>query len=447
MTQTPTDLWGRDMTGDATRAIALLDRRFFLDHPVDAAIEIENHTAESIAPALVVQPVQVLAPVWRRLLPETGARLLAQLPDATANALLGEMPPNEAVQLISQLSDDERTRRLDSLDPAIRAELETLMTFPEESAGRLMDPRVDSYRGTMTVAAAVRSLKGKRMKTARSLYLVDAEKRLLGRVFLQDLAIAKQQQRLEELMQPIAAAVEPMATQEEVAEILNNQRLIDLPVIRFDGVLLGVVTHANLMKALQEEVTTDIQTMVGASKDERALSGSIFSVRKRMPWLQINLLTAFLAAAVVGVFESTIAQFTALAVLLPVVAGQSGNAGAQALAVTMRGLALREITVRDWFRVMRKEVQVGLLNGVAVALTCGIGVYIWSGSPGLVLVIAISMVLAMVIAGFAGAVVPVALVKLKQDPAQSSSIVLTTITDVAGFFSFLGIATALSQLL
>lgn len=435
------------MTGDVARAIKTLDRRFFLDHPTDAAIEIESHSADSIASAIIAQPVQVLAPVWRKLLPETGARLLTHLPDSTANALLAELPPNEAVQLIGQLPEEERARRLDSLDPAIRAELEMLMTFPERSAGRLMDPRVDAYRGNMTVAAAIRSLKEKRMKTARSLYIVDSDKRLLGRVFLQDLAIAKQQQRLEELMQPIAAAVEPIATQEEVTEILNNQKLIDLPVIRFDGVLLGVVTHANLVKAVQEEASTDIQTMVGASKDERALSGSMFSVRKRMPWLQINLLTAFLAAAVVGIFESTIAQFTALAVLLPVVAGQSGNAGAQALAVTMRGLALREITARDWFRVTRKEVEVGLLNGLAIAVTCGLGVYVWSGSPGLVLVISVSMVLAMIVAGFAGAVVPVALVKLKQDPAQSSSIVLTTITDVAGFFSFLGIATVLSRLL
>jgi magnesium transporter len=187
--------------------------------------------------------------------------------------------------------------------------------------------------------------------------------------------------------------------------------------------------------------------MVGASKDEQALSKASFAVKKRLPWLQINLLTAFLAAAVVGLFESTIAQFTALAVLLPVVAGQSGNAGAQALAVTMRGLALREITDSQWLPVTRKEVIVGLVNGVAVALTCGIGVFVWSGSFGLVLVIAISMVLAMVAAGFAGAVVPIVLKRLGQDPAQSSSIILTTVTDVAGFFSFLGIATLLASMI
>jgi magnesium transporter len=187
--------------------------------------------------------------------------------------------------------------------------------------------------------------------------------------------------------------------------------------------------------------------MVGASRDERALSPALFAVKKRLPWLQINLLTAFMAAAVVGLFESTIARFTALAVLLPVVAGQSGNAGAQALAVTMRGLALREISLRHWLKVTVKEVQTGFVNGIAVAITCGIGVFFWSGSVGLVLVIAVSMVLAMVAAGFAGALVPIMLTRLGQDPAQSSSIILTTVTDVAGFFSFLGIATMLAGIL
>jgi magnesium transporter len=177
------------------------------------------------------------------------------------------------------------------------------------------------------------------------------------------------------------------------------------------------------------------------------LSPPQFAVKKRLPWLQINLATAFLAAAVVGLFESTIAQFTALAVLLPVVAGQSGNAGAQALAVTMRGLALREISTRHWFRVLFKEARVGVINGLAIALTTGLGVLVWSRSTGLALVICIAMVLSMVIAGIAGSVIPIALTRLGQDPAQSSTIILTTVTDVAGFMSFLGIATLLATLL
>ncbi|HEU4747040.1 MAG TPA: magnesium transporter, partial [Gemmatimonadaceae bacterium] len=183
------------------------------------------------------------------------------------------------------------------------------------------------------------------------------------------------------------------------------------------------------------------------SRQERALSPVSFAVRKRLPWLEINLATAFLAAAVVGLFESTIAQFTALAVLLPVVAGQSGNTGAQALAVTMRGLAMREIRIGHWPRVVRKEASVALLNGIAVSLTTAAGVFVWSRSPGLSLVIGVSMILSMVSAGIAGVLVPTVLTMFGQDPAQSSSIILTTVTDVVGFASFLGIATMLSALL
>jgi magnesium transporter len=187
--------------------------------------------------------------------------------------------------------------------------------------------------------------------------------------------------------------------------------------------------------------------MVGASKEERALSKTTFAVRKRLPWLQINLATAFLAAAVVGIFEHTIAQFTALAVLLPVVAGQSGNTGAQALAVTMRGLALREIRLHHWLRISFKEINVAAINGVAVALTTAAGVYIWSQSVGLALVIMLSMVISMIAAGLSGAIIPMILTALGQDPAQSSSIILTTVTDVVGFFSFLGIAAMLASML
>ncbi len=226
---------------------------------------------------------------------------------------------------------------------------------------------------------------------------------------LQQLALAAADATLGELEEPLVAVLRPVDSLEEVTAAFEDNRVLDIPIIDIDGVFLGAVTHDSIARTVQQQSSLDIQTMVGASKDERALSSPLFTVRKRMPWLQINLLTAFLAAAVVGIFENTIAQVTALAVLLPVVAGQSGNAGAQALAVTMRGLALREITVRQWFRVMRKEVAAGFMNGVGIAITCGIGVYLWSGSLALVGVIGVSMVLAMVAAGFAGAVIPIML--------------------------------------
>ena len=237
------------------------------------------------------------------------------------------------------------------------------------------------------------------------------------------------------------------ATREEVVQQLEQHRITDLPVVDLSGRLIGIIRYDALMTAVREESSIDIQTMVGASRDERALSKVSFVVRKRLPWLSINLLTAFLAATVVGLFEGTIAKFTALAVLLPVVAGQSGNTGAQALAVTMRGLALREIGTSQWMRVARKEIGAAFVNGIAIAVLTGAGVFVWSSSVGLVMVIGVSMVISMLAAALSGVIIPIVLSSLGQDPAQSSSIILTTVTDVVGFFSFLGIATMLSGML
>ena len=321
------------------------------------------------------------------------------------------------------------------------------MDYPVGSAGRVMDSRIPSFRGEQAVAVTLEQLRQSKPKDLRQLFIVDSERRLVGIVDIHDLMIAEPADLLKEIARPPSAAVSPFDDREEVAQKLRDFQLYVLPVIDIHGRLIGAIRHEALLKTLEEAASVDIQMMVGAGREERALSPPVFAVRKRLPWLQINLATAFMAAAVVGLFESTIAQFTALAVLLPVVAGQSGNAGAQALAVTMRGLALREISTRHWFRVLFKEMRVGVINGFAVAATTGAGVLIWSGNSGLAIVICIAMVLSMVIAGVAGAVIPIVLTQVGQDPAQSSTIVLTTVTDVVGFFSFLGIATVLSGLL
>jgi magnesium transporter len=252
---------------------------------------------------------------------------------------------------------------------------------------------------------------------------------------------------LADLAMPVTSFVYAIDSRDQVIDKLENQHVEVLPVVDVDFRLVGTIQGRGILDAVRADLAADMQTMVGASKDERALSTSWFAVRKRLPWLQINLITAFLAAAVVGLFEDTIAQFTALAVLLPIAAGQSGNTGAQALAVTMRGLTLREITLRDWFRVVNKELLAGLLNGIGIAIVCSAGVYLWSGNAGLALVMAMSMVISMTIAGAAGALVPIVLQRIGQDPAQSSSIVLTTVTDITGFMAFLGIATLLSGML
>jgi magnesium transporter len=278
-------------------------------------------------------------------------------------------------------------------------------------------------------------------------FVVDDDGRISGTVSVQDLALAEPRERLDRLSHPPVAQVPVTAGQDEVAEILENRPIVSLPVVDFDQRLVGVLRPRALMDAVEREATADIQSMVGVSKEEKALSPAAFAVRKRLPWLQINLGTAFLAASVVGLFEDTIAKFTALAVLLPVVAGQSGNTGSQALAVTLRGLALREIRLSHWPRVAMKEAAVGSINGLAVAAVTALGVFVWSRSAGLCLVIGVAMVLSMSIAGVTGALIPMILTAVGQDPAQSSSIVLTTVTDIVGFLSFLGLATLLAGLL
>jgi len=428
-------------------AVYALHRDLIEHHPDDAAQLMERLPPAEVAEVLARHPVTLTAPVWERLSPDIGIRAIDALPQEQATETLLHLDPNRAAALLSMREREVQEEYLSRLPATHADELRAILSYPADSAGALMDPRVLLLRADTTVREALVRIRALRRRGIRRLFVVNAENRLEGQVDIQDIATAGMATRLEEIQRPVRAAVNAVASREEVVDVLERYRLTDLPVVDADGRLVGVVRYGNLMAAAEDEATVAMQTMVGVSKDERALSKVSFAVRKRLPWLHINLATAFLAAAVVGLFESTIAQYTALAVLLPVVAGQSGNTGAQALAVTMRGLALREIRARHWPRVIFKEMSAGFWNGVAIAATTSLGVWAWSGSPGLAGVIGVSMILSMVIAGIFGAAIPILLTAVGQDPAQSSSIVLTTVTDVTGFFSFLGIATLFSGLL
>jgi magnesium transporter len=416
-------------------------------YPGEVARKLETAPAAEAAAFLETLPVSDVAGILGRLTPETAASILEGMSGGRAAEALSALDPGRAASLLARLDEPLREDRLTGLERALAREVRELMTYPEGTAGRLMDARVVALRPEMTVREAVSLLRRVRDRVVHNVHLIDPEGRLTGSVALQDLLLAPSGEHLVGLVRREPFKVGAMATREEVVEVLEHGRLSSVPVVDFHGRLVGVIRYDALMTAAREEASADLQTMVGASREERALSKVSFAVRKRLPWLQVNLGTAFLAAAVVGLFEDTIARFTALAVLLPVVAGQSGNTGAQALAVAMRGLALREIRPRHWPRVTRKEVAVAFINGVAVALTTSAGVLVWSRSVGLALVIGISMVISMVAAGLSGATIPMVLMTLRQDPAQASSIILTTVTDVVGFLSFLGIATVLAGLL
>jgi magnesium transporter len=435
------------MNKDFDNAVLTLSREYLTRYPAESAESLGRMKGKDIAGLLQSMNTQQAVKTWERLSPDIAVDILSFTPEAFAKDLLSGADPSFSTRILMRLTSGRRDHFLNLLENIKKDELTELLQYPEGSAGSIMDSRFIIIHDDMTAKETLQRLRKTKPRFTRHFFLLDNEENLKGMVDIQELAIASGNELISSIASPVVSAVLPVASREEVVEQLEKYKLADLPVVDVNGKLLGVIRYNTLVNAVREETSADVLMMVGVSKNERALSKTGFVVRKRLPWLEINLLTAFLAASVVGIFEGTIAKFTALAVLLPVVAGQSGNSGAQALAVTMRGLALREIHTRHWRRVALKEISAGFINGVAIALTTAVGVYFWSRSSGLSLVIGVSMVISMIAAAVSGVIIPMLLSAAGQDPAQSSSIILTTVTDVVGFFSFLGIATLMAGML
>ena len=424
-----------------------LHEAFITDHADEVGQLLESFETSEIVRLIEPAPPKHIAGLLSSMNPSVASETLGALPEELGIQVLRESSPGDAAGLLARLERDRRTAIIRRLPRPLAKEIRLFMEYPAESVGSLMDAGVFALPEDLTVEEAVKQVRVRAPKDLHDIYVIDRRRSLVGMFSVRDLLLLDAGEGLQSIMRRDVPTIHPMESREEIVDLFSGQRLVTIPVVDLDGRLLGVIKNEDIVKASQEDATADLQTMVGASRDERALSPVWFSVRKRVGWLQVNLVTAFLAASVVGMFEGVIAKFTALAVLLPVVAGQSGNTGAQSLAVVMRGLALRDIGPSQWVRVSGKELAVALFNGIAVAATtCG-AVYWWSQSSGLTMVIGFSMVASMCIAGLAGAIIPIVLQALDQDPAQSSSIILTTVTDVVGFFSFLGLATAFSSML
>ena len=414
----------------------------------DVAISVLTRQSEQELLAWIDEgTVQRAVVALRHLDADTAGRLIEEFPAKRRADVIAAMEPRDAFRCLRTIPRRRRESLVASLPPAVKREAERILRVREDSAAALMEIQPLHVTTHTHVAECLARVRNCQTRLPRTLFVVDSDDMLVGAIDLQALIAAASDAPIGTLMHPVKWQVDEFTTREEIAAGIGRFNVNTLPVVNLQGRFSGIIRSENLFDAVEQDALSDLQTMVGAGKDEHALSTVWTAVQKRHPWLQINLLTAFLAASVVGLFEHTIAQFTALAVLMPVVAGQSGNSGSQALAVTLRGLALREIGVNAWSRVMRKEMSAGLLNGLGIAAVTSLSVYIWSKSPGLALVIGLAMVASMTIAGIAGAFIPIMMSRLGQDPATSSTIVLTTVTDVSGFFSFLGIATLLSFLL
>lgn len=410
----------------------------------DLADRLQRLDADHARALLRHLPTDQAAAALAELEPERLPDLLAAFDAAQLADILRRVAPAEAADLLQQLAPGARREALAKL-PAESAEgIRALLRYPEDTAGGIMSNRFIALQEDMTVER-VRELLRARAQEERTediayLYVTDVGQRLVGIVSMRDLVFRRAERRMSEIMNREVKCVRVDADQEELARLFAHYHYLGLPVLDADGRLVGVVKASEALEIASKEATEDMQLMVGLSGEEHALTPWQHSVKRRLPWLYINLATAFLAAFVVGLFESTIAQWTALVVFLPIVAGQGGNAGMQTLTVIIRDLALGELTPGDGRRALAKEITLGLLNGLAIGVVVGLIGWWWKGSLALGLVAGAAMLLNQLAAAASGVLIPLGLKTLRLDPALASSIFLTTVTDVAGFFFFLGLA-------
>jgi len=344
------------------------------------------------------------------------------------------------------MPEDRRGAIVERVPAERRAELDRHLRYPPGTAGALMTTRVLALQEGATADSTINEMRrlGDAIEEASYLYVVDDGGRLRGIVPLRRLLAAPPDQVLGELMMEDPVSVSANADQEEVAQLVSKYNLLAIPVLdEGDGRLLGVITVDDVIDVIHEEATEDMYHMAGLSEDERVFSPFGRSVGKRAPWVLVNLATASVAASVVGLFQESIASLVVLAVFMPVVAGMGGNMGTQTLTVITRGLALGELQFSSAMRAIAKQFGVGMTVGALAGLLAGAVAYVWLGNTMLGLVLFLAMMANMALAGLVGAVIPLALKALGQDPALGSGVIVTGFTDIFGFFCFLGLATAL----
>ena len=367
---------------------------------------------------------------------------LAQVDDATIAEVCRTSASDDAADLLDSLKEDRRERILEILGTTQSAKLESLLEGEEETAGSLMNTDFLAVDEEVTVGQAIELIREyPKKETFFYVYCVDADGHLVGVLSLRSLILAPPGAQLKTLMVQSVLRTQIDSSPEEVARIVSKYDLLSVPVVDLQNRLVGVVTVDDVLDVIQEQAEEDLMHLAGVAAEERVWTAAPQSFRMRFPWLAINLATAFLASWVVSWFQGTIAKWAALAVFMPIVAGMGGNAGTQTLTVFVRGLALGEVEWSSGWAAIWKEMLVGFGNGAANGLMTTAVVGLWTGDWALAAVLFFAMVFNLVIAGFAGGLVPLALGRLGFDPAIASSIFVTTFTDVGGFFSFLGLAT------
>ena len=413
-------------------------------HPADIALLFKG-----LAPAEVRQLFDVLfssrraATTLKELPPELLPDILALIDDEKVGRLIVRADPDDAVTFIDSLADERRERVLGLLDPERQAVVRELINYPEGTVGRLMTTDFMALPPDTTAQGAIDKIRERgELESFFYLYVVDDSGKLIGVVPIRNLVIAPPDRTLNEMMiaDPIKADV--FMDQEEAARIVAKYELLALPIVDEGGRLEGIITVDDVIDIIKEESTEDMYKMVGLAEEDRVFTPVSRSVRMRLPWTIVNLLTATLAASVVGLFEHTLQDIIALVTFMPVVAGVGGNGATQTATVIIRAIALGELEFSSAWKAIVKQVMVNIFIALAAGALIAVAAALWKGNPYLGLVLACAMIFNLgLMAGFAGAVIPLLLKALKFDPALGSGIIVTGLTDAFGFLSFLGLAT------
>lgn len=413
-------------------------------HPADIADFLEQIGSEERMALLDLWGQEIDAEVISELDENLRADVIGELPDAVIADAVRELESDDVVDLIEDLGVAQAGRVLEALEDADRVAVERSLQYPEETAGRLMQRTLVMAPDHWNVGEVIDHLRASGDLPDRfyHVFVVDPSLRPIGKIRLSRLLTSTRGERLAGLMDENFRAIPVLQAQEDVAYAFNQYNMVSAPVVDEDGRLVGVINMDDAMEVLEEEAEEDIKRLAGVG--DESLTDSILDItRRRFPWLAVNLLTSVLASMVIAQFSGTIEAIVALAVLMPIVASMGGNAGTQTLTVAVRAMATKDLTSANSWRVVWREVAVGLVNGLVFALIIGVVGYVWFSSVLLGVVLGLAMIGNLLVAGMAGILIPMALDKLRIDPALASGAFVTTVTDIVGFFAFLGLAAAI----
>ncbi len=422
---------------------------FSILHPADIADLIDNLKEEEKIHLFALLDLEKASDVILELSDISREQILEEISDKKLTEIIDEMDSDDAADIIADLPAEQAKAVLEGIEPEDSEDVRKLLKHEEDTAGGIMQSELVSVQEGATIRDAIQAVirESEEIENIYNVFVVDKKNKLVGTIPLQRLITAKPNTLIHKCMDANILSVNVDVDQEKVARMFEKYDLVSLPVVDHANRLLGRITVDDAVDVMEEETSEDIFRIAGLGEDDSVFNKPIQSIKKRLPWLYLNLMTAFVSVFVIGFFEDTIKIVVVLAVFMPLVAGLGGNAGGQTLALVVRGLALGEVTFENSKKTLYRQILVGIANGVAVGTIVGIIAYFWKGIPALGIVLGLAMVINIFVGTMVGTLIPLGLKWLKLDPALGSNIFVTAFTDAFGFFTFLGLATIFIKLL